>query len=79
MWGQSGWILAAVHKTSKKKKQQQQQEQGQYPAILAEQALRLYGFTFKLKLQKQNMKLFFSDIFPLQLAGVRSIFRAFLD
>ena len=40
-----------VHKNAKK-------EQGQYPAILTEQAWSikdlLYGFTFKLKLQQQN-------------------------
>ena len=40
-----------VHKNAKK-------EQGQYPAILTEQAWSikdlLYGFIFKLKLQQQN-------------------------
>ena len=40
-----------VHKNAKK-------ERGQYPAILTEQAWSikdlLYGFTIKLKLQKQN-------------------------
>ena len=62
MFGQDGWILAKFFfffcvfmsrsiKTQKK-------EQGQYPAILTEQAWSikdlLYGFIFKLKQQQQN-------------------------
>ena len=45
-----------VHKNAKKKKEKK--EQGQYPAILTEQAWSikdlLYGFILKLKLQQQN-------------------------
>ena len=68
-----------VHKNAKK-------ERGQCPAILTEQAWSikdlLYGFTSKLKLQKQNKTGHETALLgknSSQPAGARFIFSAFLD